>query len=449
VSPRYTSGLRTALIAAFIAAYFLWFAAGGIATGFAPDDMHNMHKYWEAGPAAVAKANVTYWSSFYRPAGGAWYLTLYSLVHMNPLAYRVTGFVLLSLNVWLLYRLALVFSGSFDVAALAAGLGAFHAAMLPIYYSNSTIYDILCFTFSTAALIWYLEDRPYKMAVFLLLYLAALNAKEMAVTLPVFVLLYELSRKRFDLKALAPGLIAGALTAVYVYGKMTGPDTLSGMDAYKPVITVQRFFATARNDMNLLFYTERWFNSTRVVLLWVAMPAVGLLLRSRTLTLAGIFAILAFLPVSFLPPREGFVCYLPLLWWAVYAAILFQELRARYAPRMPALALIILLPLLIAPLHQGHKRRLLGLLKGAQARTNGALADLRQLHPALPRGGRVLIRNNRFGEDWDMYFLTKLWFNDHRIQVMLQDGDKEPRGDGAREYDLVLEDQNAHLRIVR
>jgi len=56
--------LRTAFIAAFIALYFVWFTAGGITSGFAPDDMHNMHKYWDAGPGAVAKANLFFWTSF-------------------------------------------------------------------------------------------------------------------------------------------------------------------------------------------------------------------------------------------------------------------------------------------------------------------------------------------------------------------------------------------------
>ncbi len=448
--------MRTALIAAFVALYFLWFAAGGLTTGFAPDDMHNMHKYWEAGPAAVAKANLTFWSSFYRPAGGAWYLSLYSLVHMNPLAYRVTCFVLLGFNLWLIFRLALAFTASFDIASLSAALAAFHAAMIPIYFSNSTIYDILCFTFTNSALIWYLRIRQrgeflsiLQTAVFLLLYIAALDAKEMAVTLPVFVLLWELAQPRRGVRRLIPALIAGALTAIYIYGKMTGPDTLSAMDAYKPIYTVQRFFATARNDMNLLFYTERWFNSTRVILLWIAMPLTGWLLRSRVLVLSGVFAILAFLPVSFLPPREGFVCYLPLAWWSIYLAILLLELRERYSPKIPAIAILLVVPLLIAPLHQRHKRVMLGYLNGAQARTSGALQDLRDLHPRLPQGGRVLIRNNRFGPNWDMYFLTKLWFNDHRLQVVLQDLNAEPRGDSAREYDLVLDDQSGRLQVVR
>ncbi len=446
--PRYTSLLRTPILIAFLAAYFLWFAGPGLFTGFAPDDMHNLHKYWEAGPAAVAQANLTFWSSFYRPAGGAWYLAIYSLVHMDPVAYRATCFGLLALNLFLLYRLALAVTADADSSALATGIGAFHAAMVPIYYSNSTIYDILCYTFCTAALVWYLEDRPYKFAVFLALYIGALNAKEMAVTLPVFVLIWEWAHRRRTLRDLAPALIAGVLTALYLYGKMNGPDPLNAQDAYKPAFTVQRFFATARNDMNLLFYTERWFNTARVILLWIALPFVAWLLRSRTLALSGAFAILAFLPVSFVPPREGFVCYLPLAWWSIYAAVLVLELRRRYTPKIPALAVVLTIPLLLMPLHTKRQTPLLAGLRGAQARTNNALADLCGLRPKLTPAGRVLIRNNRFGEDWDMLFLAKLWFNDHRAQVVLQEGANEPRGDSAREFDLILDDSGGHLRIV-
>ncbi len=69
-----------------------------------------------------------------------------------------------------------------------------HLVFLPAF-----VFDVLCFTFYFAAFTYYLSFRtrglpltPMRIVVFLLLYVGALDSKEMAVTLPVMVLLYEL-----------------------------------------------------------------------------------------------------------------------------------------------------------------------------------------------------------------------------------------------------------------
>jgi hypothetical protein len=68
-----------------------------------------------------------------------------------------------------------------------------------LYYSTGSVYDLLCFTFYYAAFLSYLRFRAKAsplgwrhILVVLFLYLCALAAKEMAVTLPLFLLLYEL-----------------------------------------------------------------------------------------------------------------------------------------------------------------------------------------------------------------------------------------------------------------
>ena len=72
----------------------------------------------------------------------------------------------------------------------------------------------------------------------------ALNCKEMAVTLPVIVLIYEFlkSHSWVDWKAFlrwirsyaAPSLIAGLLTVFYIYGKLHGNGSLASLDPYRP-----------------------------------------------------------------------------------------------------------------------------------------------------------------------------------------------------------------------
>ena len=62
-----------------------------------------------------------------------------------------------------------------------------------------TIYDLACFTLFYLALVYYLRIRgegsypgPWQTITLLALYIAALDAKEMAVALPVIVAIYEL-----------------------------------------------------------------------------------------------------------------------------------------------------------------------------------------------------------------------------------------------------------------
>ena len=107
-------------------------------------------------------------------------------------------------------------------------------------FVGAFIYDVLCGFFYLAALTYYVHIRkkdiifaPLQLLIFLVLYVLALNSKEMAVTLPVIVLIYEFLKvvslgqlegvlplvSGFDA---APSLIAGAVTAIYLYSKIHG-----------------------------------------------------------------------------------------------------------------------------------------------------------------------------------------------------------------------------------
>src|SRR6185436_6356459 len=90
-------------------------------------------------------------------------------------------------------------SRSREAGAIACLLGAYHAHLNDLYYNSGTIYDLLCFTFFYLTLIYYFRIRDTgsypglgQLVTLLALYMAALDSKEMAVTLPVMVAVYEL-----------------------------------------------------------------------------------------------------------------------------------------------------------------------------------------------------------------------------------------------------------------
>src|SRR5262249_16442617 len=154
--------------------------------------------------------------------------------------------------VWLFYQLATSLSRSAWVALLASLPIAYHAQLGYLAWGGAFIYDVLCWTFYISALLVYVARRRagkmlgfWTTCLFLLLYIFALDAKEMGVTLPAIVLSYELLFHKFDLDwrrwmlRLLPVALSGVVTLIFIFGK-TGSGSLTDLDAYRPVFTFAR-----------------------------------------------------------------------------------------------------------------------------------------------------------------------------------------------------------------
>jgi hypothetical protein len=128
-------------------------------------------------------------------------------------------------------------SGSRAVAFLVALAMCYHQELANLVFGGSFIYDVLCGFFYFAALTYYVRIREEgvalhvgQLAIFLAIYLCALNSKEMAVSLPVIVFTYEILKcshpnewKQFALRnwsVTVPTLIAGLVTAIFIYAKL-------------------------------------------------------------------------------------------------------------------------------------------------------------------------------------------------------------------------------------
>ena len=57
------------LTAAIVLAYFLFFTWRSVHRYFDPDDMMNLYLAWNKPLGQVLRANVFFWSDFYRPMG--------------------------------------------------------------------------------------------------------------------------------------------------------------------------------------------------------------------------------------------------------------------------------------------------------------------------------------------------------------------------------------------
>src|SRR5205085_568762 len=139
-------------------------------------------------------------------------------------------FILLA-NIFLTYAVARRLSDSREVGALAALLGCYHSSFAPLYFDTGYIYDVLCYFFYFAALLIYLRTRQsgrefwgWPLAATAVLYICALNSKEMAVTLPLVIVIYELLYRKAPRRAARGVLLMAAITLVFIVGRTTGAD---------------------------------------------------------------------------------------------------------------------------------------------------------------------------------------------------------------------------------
>ena len=109
---------------------------------------------------------------------------------------RIVQIAILALSIPIAYYLARLLASSRWVAFLAVVAFCYHPYVASVVFVGAFIYDVLCGLFYLAALSYYVHIRekgvylrPLQLVLFLVLYVFALNSKEMAVTLPVIVLM--------------------------------------------------------------------------------------------------------------------------------------------------------------------------------------------------------------------------------------------------------------------
>lgn len=146
--------------AAAVLIYFLWFAAAGVRAGFSPDDLTNMQLAFVRGTLWKHLADgVLFFVPASRPVGAAVYRFAYDVAGMNPALLHVLCAAVALVNLYLLFHVTRLISGSAEVVLLAVLIGAFHDNFLPLYYNAGYCYDLLSFSFFYTALLLYARER--------------------------------------------------------------------------------------------------------------------------------------------------------------------------------------------------------------------------------------------------------------------------------------------------
>lgn len=419
------------LAGALIAAYLAVLVWPGFTMHFAPDDMQNLYTYWSAGVWKVIYANLLFATSFYRPMGGLFYLPMFKVFGFNPVPYRIVISILLGTNVWLLYCFARRITGSRECAGFATPLGCFHSTATGVYGSNAMIYEVLCFSFLVGTLLYYVRIRESgrglgfrELIILVLLFMGALNSKEMAVVLPAILVLYELLYHRsrpWMLRELGAIVLTGAMSAIYLLGKLFGANTLARFEAYRPTYTLQRYLETSGIYAGDLLLSPQPLTPAMTILFWAGLIAAAFLLRRRNMVFGAGFAFLSFLPLNFVPPREGFVLYIPLVGFAIYGADLIVFLldrvrRPAYRLQVAAMAFVACLGSL-GYVYAGRAQEDFASMLHAQEPTWVVLKEFERLHPRLQRGAKILLTDSPIENNWDVYFIAKLYFGDRTVRA--------------------------------
>jgi Dolichyl-phosphate-mannose-protein mannosyltransferase len=453
-----------ALAAFVIAAYFISFTAGSLRTEFTHDDLMNCYRGWFHPLKVLAAENLMFWkfSPSFRPLPALIYRAFFGPFGFDLFAMRLFLWGVLAANAVLAYLFVRRLTDSRETGLLAALLICYHSNFASLYYNTGTIYDIFCYFFYLFVLVlytfWRSRDRfpgPVALVALALLYIFALDSKELAVSLPGTILAYELLFHPPRLRGLGSWLVrearfvwvTGFITLGFIFGRMIGPDSISAQGGYHVVPSAGEYLKQAASYFGELFYKMGWFSSTKALVLLLGLLVVALALRSRVLVFGWIMFTVGFLPMAFIPPRSLHAIYLPLTGLALYFAVLLVELRGRLLqlsgpefsrPAGQAL-LFIALTLFLIRVHPGTESNYNAWLKEYR-QIRSIQEQYKQLYPSMPPESRVLILKDPFGQyNWASIFVIRLVYRDPSIHVdRLETMNPKPDAAAVATYNYIL-----------
>jgi hypothetical protein len=447
-----------------LAAYFAAFAADGLHAYFTADDggcLLHMHEYWEhsAGDMAVSALRVV--TPAFRPMGGIYYFVLYSLAGFHPLPFRAVCLGLMLCNLTIAFALLRRLSGSIAASFIGCVLFAHHPALLWLYYSSATIDEILCFLFYYSALLLYVRWRQSgaeirswrRVAVLLALTAAALDSKEMAMTLPAALFLFELiyfpqGRRSWRGIAATTVLVVPAIAAKVLTHNPLGDDPHYAIRSAGSALDAMRGFLSA-----LLYCDLYGGNAALLFLLCAAVAGVAFVVRSRPMAFGLGLLITSLSPVLVIGPRGGYMLYLPLVGWALVVGSTLIELGGRLRRRLRLHARLGYVGIgaaaaIIAVAHARMSAPLVQRVQREQAETRRIVQQLRELRPRIDGDAFLLLRNDPLPSGWTLAFLTQLAYANPQAILERTNMIGEPTPAEMSLYDHVFNDDGFQLREV-
>lgn len=454
-----SSRILSILAVLFLGAYFFLFAGDGLHAYFTFDDGMNMvhlHRLWEVSWRTNVLEAAKVFTTAYRPLGALFYRPLYALFGFNPLPYRMVCYGLMIFNCVLAYRFARILGATPETAALSTLLVCYNASMIDLYYNSGTIYDLLCFPLYIGAVIVYARHRSKHgqlplavMLLVLLLFLAALDAKEMAVTLPAALLLYEICYRCRDFRSLRSWLRTGAFVvvmfAVAAAFLRVKVSEMSSNTFYHPHLSVSYVLSGIGHYVEELFYLQsESFGPGHVVTAAALLLGCAAILRSPIIAFGTLLFGGGLLPLSVIVHRTGYAAYVVYPGLTVALAAILTSARSalvragkRENLHRASMAALFLCVAVVSVKSFAHTRKILisNALWDEQRRID-FLSGLRQRVPEFPPNVRILVLDDPWTSDWGPMFLAELMYQDpslwmDRVKNAVETGDRDS-------YDLLV-----------
>jgi hypothetical protein len=415
----------------FCAAYFLWFAAPGLTAPFLPDDLMNLYFAW-----------FDPWR--HERMAAQWILrALFALFGLNALAFHAVCFGLLLLNLWLAWRLFLRLGG-FDAAAPALLLFTYNAYMIDLYLSSGTIYDLLCFAGTASALLLHVRWRQNNvtpgwilLGLWAVLFLLALGSKEMAVMLPVFLVLYEAiyHGRRWQGRTLA---VSSVLTAAFLASRFLLPGAMAVSAAYRPTLGWSIFQENWSAYWGDLLYLGPAATPLRAWFLLAACLIFAFASRRRAALFGCSFFLAGALPVIFIARRGSYVLYLPYLGLCLLIGATLESAARRVPHR--GIALMVLLAVALFSLHTWATPYAREWHPSVAWKAPLAIEGLQRELPTAKRGARLLFLEDPYDkEEWDLMLAARLLYRDETLFLERQKRVATPlRPEEIATYDVVF-----------
>ena len=439
--------------------------------------MPNIAKAWYLPAWKLLLAPFAPWMPFYRPLPGWILVPVFDIFGFNPVALRVAMLIFVFANVLLVRALAERLGAGTRASWIAALLAAYHVGVNNLYYSAAFIYDVLCCFFFLCTLLYYSGIRQCghvpntrQTAIFVWLSLFALESKEMAITLPLFLLIYEWLYRRPKIRGAAdllawlrgPGrcIIAGViLNLLFLWGNVWGSDVIHN-SAYTPKFTMDRVWAFQIESMGDLFEKWAYFDRAHIAILWALLFYLAWRRPRPVLRFAFLLLLLSPLPIEFLIGRVQGCLYIPMIAWAIFAAVVFidvvdglagflsQEPVLRHLRRewLAAALLAVGIVLWIRQNADLKQRYVDPVTADLHPKTWKGIQILRELNPHVRPGSKVVFLDDPLG-NYDMEFIAELYFHDHSISVSVNHPPLPP--EEIAKADVVFDYRGGRLVQVR
>ncbi|MGH9723089.1 MAG: glycosyltransferase family 39 protein [Bryobacteraceae bacterium] len=442
-----------------IAAHFLYFAGAGLAVDFTHDDLLNLFRAWYE-PLSTHLLDILLFfrhSDDYRPMGVLFYRLLFDSFGFEPAPFRLAFYTLLAIDLVLAYAVVRRLANSRLAGVIAALLLSYNRGFWSMYTNTGFIFDVLCFAFYCGALLYYLrarEERGFlrwrQVAIWSGIYVLCLNSKEMSVTLPVMIAVYEVLHGRpWTWRACRVPLAGSALAAAFIFGRVLTRTGLASMEAFHPVLRLDVYLSHGRHFLSEALYQPAWLTPIGATALMVVLAAAAIRFRRRSsLPFLFVWMLVTILPVAFIQQRSLDAVFIPALGLAAYVAICVVEGSKRIAPNLnPSIVfLIVLVPLVCFESNQGkldfHS------ITEENRHIRKVYRRLQCLDGSIRPGSRILFLADPFPAlDWNSTLITHLSLRERNLHIrrvnwML----KELNPSDPADFDVVLSWEDDRIR---